>query len=143
MVTADRDRAAEIRRQLPVWNVNAVAEFFLDRLPAYRKDYEISRVKVIACTRALREALDRIEGLSAFPSAANFVLARITCPMTSTELRDKLLSQHKIYVRDCRNKTGLDASYVRVACRTEEENALLVEKMTALLGRVTAETGRV
>jgi histidinol-phosphate/aromatic aminotransferase/cobyric acid decarboxylase-like protein/choline kinase len=142
VVTADRDRAEELRVQLPVWNQNSVAEFFLDRLPAYRKDYEISRVKVVALTQSLREALGGIPGLEAFPSATNFVLVRVTAGLTSTELRDELLSNHRIYVRDCLNKVGLGDRYVRIACRTEPENEHLLNKLREVLAPHAAAAHR-
>ncbi len=132
-VTADRARAAELRRQLPVWNSNSMAEFFLDRLPQYAKDYEISRVKVIACTQALREALGRIKGINAFPSATNFVLARIESGMSAAALRDELLARHNIYIRDCSNKIGIGPDFARIACRTEEENMLVALKIDEVL----------
>ena len=52
--------------------------------------------------------------------------------MTSTELTTRLFEQSRILINDCGRKRGLEGRYVRMASRTAEENAQLVEALMDL-----------
>jgi histidinol-phosphate/aromatic aminotransferase/cobyric acid decarboxylase-like protein len=53
--------------------------------------------------------------------------------MNSTALRDKLLNNNKILVRDCKNFTGMTDKFIRVAIKTKEENDILVKALEEAL----------
>jgi len=82
--------------------------------------------------RALFDALQGIRSLEVYPTGANFVLFKITNGMTATELQRRLLEEHRMYVRDCSNKVGMDRFHVRVASQGREKDARLVEALRAL-----------
>jgi len=133
LVAANRDVVSRLRQVLPAWNVNTLAELFLELLPKYQEAYEEARIKSIKATQALYQAVSSLQGLKVYPTRANFVLAHVTNGMTSTALRDILLSRHLIYIRDCANKVGLGDRFVRIASRTMEENEQLVRILQTVL----------
>jgi threonine-phosphate decarboxylase len=49
--------------------------------------------------------------------------------MNSTSLRDKLVKKNKILVRDCKNFTGMNDKFIRVAIKTRKENDILVKAL--------------
>jgi threonine-phosphate decarboxylase len=94
-----------------------------------QEDY---RQRTLAMIPPLRKDLARgLEdlGMTVFPSEANFLLARLegedqTASRLAAELRGR-----GILIRDCSNFPSLDERYLRVAVRTEEENARLLQAM--------------
>ena len=67
-------------------------------------------------------------GITVFPSEANFLLLRSEKPLY------ELLLQKGILIRRCQNFCGLDASYFRVAVKTEQENAALINALKEIAG---------
>jgi threonine-phosphate decarboxylase len=53
--------------------------------------------------------------------------------MTAAELQKRLLDEHKMYVRDCTNKVGMDEFHIRVASQGREKDVRLVEALRTLV----------
>jgi threonine-phosphate decarboxylase len=93
------------------------------------------RRRTLEAIPALRRDLARgLEGLGVrvFPSEANFLLARLEEEQTSHHLAAEL-RRRGILIRDCSDFPSLDERYVRVAVRTEEENARLLQAVSEIL----------
>jgi histidinol-phosphate/aromatic aminotransferase/cobyric acid decarboxylase-like protein len=120
-----------LRRFLPTWNVNTLAQYFLSLLPSTDGEYHEARKRLIKDVAWLYEALRGIGGIEAYPTGANFVLFRITNGVAAAELQARLLEK-KIYVRDCSNKVGMDRYHVRVASQGRTEDMRLVEALREL-----------
>ncbi|MHB2017565.1 MAG: hypothetical protein ACYCW6_11515 [Candidatus Xenobia bacterium] len=122
--TQDAARLARIRCEIPIWNVNSVAEFFLELLLKYRPEL----------TRALEQTrLDRegfLAELSAvpliqqvWPSGGNFLLARVHGDPAA--LCRHLLAHENIYVKDVSARFG-GRPFVRLAvCPAADRRRLL------------------
>jgi threonine-phosphate decarboxylase len=115
-----------LRRFIPTWNVNTLGEYFLSLLPPTDAAYHQARKRLISDVRCLCEALNPIPGISVYPTGANFVLIKINTGMTATELQARLLDEHRMYVRDCSNKIGMDNFHIRVASQGREKDTRLV-----------------
>jgi histidinol-phosphate/aromatic aminotransferase/cobyric acid decarboxylase-like protein len=125
----------ELRDSLPTWNLNTLAEFYLSLLPATDAEYHASRLRVLADVRVLYEELTQIDGITVYPTGANFVCFRVDTGLTARALQRRLLVEHKMYVRDCANKQGMDRYHIRVASQGREHDRRLVEVLpTALHG---------
>ena len=122
-----------MRRFIPTWNVNTLAQYFLSLLPPTDADYHEARKRLISDVRCLYNALQAISGIDVYPTGANFVLFKIKGSMTAGELQGLLLREHRMYVRDCSNKIGMDNSHIRVASQGREKDAKLVEALQMLL----------
>ena len=121
------DRIASLRSDLPIWNINSLAQFFLEEIGAYHEEFEDSCRRVRAATRRLREGLEEVPYLYPYPTQGNFVLCWVLYGFTAQELTDTLFERSQTLVNSCGSKYGLDDDFVRIACRTEEENDWLVE----------------
>lgn len=122
-----------LRRFIPTWNLNTLAQYFLSLLPSTDAAYHEGRKRLISDVRWLQGALQSIPGLEVYPTGANFVLFKIKSGMTAAELQRRLLEEHQMYVRDCSNKVGMDNLHIRVASQGRGKDARLVEALRALL----------
>ncbi len=75
------------------------------------------------------EGLKNIQGLRPRRSAVNFFLVHTRYP--SPDLQKKLLTEHKILIRDCLSFPELGSAYFRVALRTFEDNQRLLKALTS------------
>jgi histidinol-phosphate/aromatic aminotransferase/cobyric acid decarboxylase-like protein len=60
------------------------------------------------------------------------VLCKVTSGLSAAEVQARLLTEHRMYVRDCSNKTGMDRFHIRVASQGREKDARLIEALGAL-----------
>ncbi len=122
-----------MRQFIPTWNVNTLAQYFLSQLPKTDAAYQASRKRLIGDVQWLYNALSGIPGIDVYPTGANFVLFKIRSGMTAVELQSLLLREHRMYVRDCSNKIGMDTFHIRVASQGRERDAKLVAALRAVL----------
>jgi histidinol-phosphate/aromatic aminotransferase/cobyric acid decarboxylase-like protein len=125
-VTGDTDRLSALRADLPIWNINSLAQFFLEDMDGYRSDYIESCAKVRDATQSLYRALGTVPYLYPYPTHGNFVLCQLLYGQTSEELTARLFEHSRALINNCGSKHGLDDRFVRIACRTQEENSRLV-----------------
>ncbi len=122
-----------LRRFIPTWNLNSVAQYFISLLPSTDADYHVARKRLIGDVHWLYAALQSIPGIEVYPTGANFVLIKVKSGLTAAELQMQLLTEHQMYVRDCSNKIGMDRYHIRVASQGREKDARLVEALRALV----------
>jgi histidinol-phosphate/aromatic aminotransferase/cobyric acid decarboxylase-like protein len=122
-----------LRRFVPTWNLNTLAQYFLSLLPENDAAYHQGRKRLIDDVRHLYDNLRTVPRLEVYPTGANFALFKIQNGMNATELQSRLLEEHGMYVRDCSNKLGMDAFHIRVASQGREKDARLVEALRTLL----------
>jgi len=130
----NRARIERLRRVLPTWHLNILAEYFLSLLPGTEAAYLESLRRVTTDVRRLQADLSTIDGISVYPTGSNFVLFRIEGKMTAAEMQAALLTDHLMYIRDCSNKVGMDDRHVRVASQGRLSDARLVKAIRALIG---------
>jgi threonine-phosphate decarboxylase len=122
-----------LRRFLPTWNLNTLAQYFLSLLPDGDAAYHEGRKRLIGDVKKLYEDLRMMPQLEVYPTGANFLLFKVQNGMTARELQMRLLVEHEMYVRDCSNKLGMDAFHIRVASQGREKDKRLVEALRILL----------
>jgi threonine-phosphate decarboxylase len=121
------DTVKGIRELLPTWPVTQLA---MDALIEALKDktYAEETLKENALEREkLSHELGKL-GLTVFPSMANFLFIELGSGMRcSSELRARMISHHKILIRNCDSYENLETGrYIRVAVRSREDNERLV-----------------
>jgi len=121
-----------LRRFIPTWNVNTLGEYFLSLLPSTDGAYHEARKRLMGDVSCLFEGLNSVDGIHPYPTGANFVLIKILNGMSATEIQARLLDEHRMYVRDCSNKIGMDNLHIRVASQGREKDARLVEALKRL-----------
>ena len=130
---APPDIALGLRRALAPWSVNALAQAVGVAALADTGYVQATRAFVREERSGLAEKLAALPGLRVFPGRANYLLVKMgEGPVDARGLAQRLL-QKGIAIRVCDDFDGLDGRYFRVAVRTAEENARLVEETKLIL----------
>ena len=123
------DRVRELLANGYLWNISGLTEFFF-RLFAekqFQEEYARVRLRYLGEAIAFFEALKSIDGLRAYSTKANFCLVELDESLPTDVVAPLLLVRYGVYVRDCRDKIGLeDGQYVRIAGRKSFENDLIL-----------------
>lgn len=132
--STDRDLVRQIGNELPVWNVNSIAEYFLEIILKYRGELDES---VAATIRDREDFIVRLRALDAvdkvFPSGGNFVLVRLAVGAdTAARFADRLLEDENIFVKDASSKFADGHVYWRLAIRTPRDNQQLCDRLNWL-----------
>lgn len=125
--------AARLRRALPHWNVNGLTELLVREFPRFRADYEASRRRVIQDRAYLERRLRAVPGLTVYPSRANFVYVRVPVGVDGRALRNVLLTEYGMLVRECGNKLGSDHQHFRIAARPRDQADILIDALRTAL----------
>ena len=118
-----------LRSQLPFWNVNGLAAYILKTLSEFKDEFRQSLALVAQDRMYMLNQFERIPGLTVFPSKANFLYVELPPEVSGRKLRDRLLEQYGLMVRECSNKIGSSERYLRLAVQTKEAVDLLAEAL--------------
>jgi histidinol-phosphate/aromatic aminotransferase/cobyric acid decarboxylase-like protein/CTP:phosphocholine cytidylyltransferase-like protein len=134
LLTSDRAMSARIRAELPLWNLNSVAENFIEVMLKHRPALEQSYTRTVADREALADQLKQRSLVdTVFPSGANFVLVRLAVDADgSTTLARELVERYGILVEDASGKMADGHGYWRLAVRTAEDHTLLMAALDSL-----------
>lgn len=89
-------------------------------------------------TERLRTALRKVAGVRVFETKTSYMLCELMAG-TSTGLKDYLIHQHGILIRDCQNFDGLTNRLFRVSTQLPEENDALVVAIQQYMNGLNAQ----
>ncbi len=130
---ASADTVRRAASLLPAWPVTQLA---IDALAEAVQDCEYAQesLRDNAGERERQAASLRRIGLFVFPSAANYLLLELPRHIAAPELCARLLSRHRILIRNCDSYGELaPGRFVRVAVRGAVENRRLLQALAAEL----------
>lgn len=129
LASGNTELICRISNRIPIWNLNSLAEFYMQIFEKYRSIYE-SSLKSLRKERAkLYNALMTIEGLRPIHSQANFITAEISTGKTAEALSRELLKEH-LLIKDLSQKEGFSGGqFIRVAIRSGKENEVLLQAL--------------
>lgn len=133
LATSNRTLLEAIKDQMPIWNINSFAEYFLQIFPLFIEEYKLSCDKMAAQCLKFAEKLKEISFLTVYPSQANFIMCRLTDPYKAKEIATQLLIKNNILIKDLSEKSGFNGKqYIRIAVKNEEENDRLIRALIDL-----------
>ena len=124
LASSDVKTVEEIRKTLPIWNINSVAEFFMQIYVKYEKDYINSLLLITDARKKMYEKLRHIKYLNCFPSEANYIMCEIK-GCRAIDLAAFLIEKN-VLIKDLTEKIKDGKQYIRLAVRNEEENDVLI-----------------
>ena len=124
LASGDEDAIAFIKKDVAIWNINSLGEYYMQIEEKYKNDYAKALVQIRAERARYEAELAKIDGIRVIHSQANYVMAELTGKMTPHELLKALLFRHDILIKDLTGKTG--GKYVRLAVRNTEDNDRLI-----------------
>jgi histidinol-phosphate/aromatic aminotransferase/cobyric acid decarboxylase-like protein/CTP:molybdopterin cytidylyltransferase MocA len=123
-----------IASQIPIWNINSFAEFYVEILLKHKNTLAKSFQRTVKDREAFSDSLKTVPAVKkVFPSGANFVLVELNKGVSADALSRALIRDEKIYIKDISSKfkaLGQTNDFLRLAVRTPTENRDLVQAMT-------------
>jgi histidinol-phosphate/aromatic aminotransferase/cobyric acid decarboxylase-like protein len=136
--------AGRVRSMLPKWNLNSFAEHVVFMLREHGAEYAQSLLQVRRDRLEMASHLSALPGLTVYPSQGNFLFIRLPVGAEGTVVRDRLLTEHRILVRECGNKIGSSSRFLRLVVRPQVDVRRLVSGLEQVLygsGRGAAVPG--
>jgi histidinol-phosphate/aromatic aminotransferase/cobyric acid decarboxylase-like protein len=128
---APEDEISWVRSKLPIWNMNAIAEFVLELATRHKRALEISLKQTLDDRSELSNLLQKVEGVvQVYPSGADFLAVRIDLERAAVRrLKQVLFNRHRILLRDISARMQDGATYLRIAVRLPDENRYLADSL--------------
>ena len=129
LATSNRDIIDTIKNNMPVWNINSFAEYFLQIFVPYNKKYIESCAKIVDARNEFVRELNKISFIKTYDSQANYIMIKLL-DTNSRELTLFLLNKYNILIKDLSNKDGFEkGNFIRIAIKSKEENRLLINAL--------------
>ncbi|MFD7706607.1 pyridoxal phosphate-dependent aminotransferase [Streptomyces sp. NPDC059785] len=125
--------AGKVRSMLPKWNLNSFAETVVFMLKEHGAEYMESLHMVRRDRLDMARQLAALPGLTVYPSQGNFLFVRLPVGAEGTVVRDRLLTEHRILVRECGNKIGSSSRFLRLVVRPQTDVRRLVSGLEQVL----------
>lgn len=126
LCSSDREVISMIKKELPIWNINSFAEYFLQIIGKYKNEYFSACNKLAEERIRFTKKLESTGKFVVYPSQANYILCKVING-TSKSIAEYLL-QNDFLIKDLSDKVGCsNGEYIRIAIRTKEENDELIE----------------
>ncbi|MFJ6566488.1 pyridoxal phosphate-dependent aminotransferase [Streptomyces sp. NPDC091292] len=125
--------AGKVRAALPKWNLNSFAETVVFMLREHAHEYLESLHIVRRDRLEMARTLSALPGLTVYPSQGNFLFVRLPVGADGVAVRDQLLDEHGILVRECGNKIGSSSRFLRLVVRPQPDVLRLVNGLGQVL----------
>ena len=134
LASGDTETIARIKDDVSIWNINSLAEFYMQIAEKYADDYRRALAELKKERARFFAELGKFSDiLRAIPSQANYIMAEVRGGLTSERLTRELLAKHSIMIKDLGTKEGLrGGNYVRIAVRDAADN----DKLLAALSEI-------
>ena len=140
LYACDRSLVCAVGERLPIWNLSAMAEYFLELVLKFRLELARSIAQTVSDREALAAMLRDLPAVAeVYPSAANFLLVRLEGPPgLAGRLRRRLLAEASVDVKDVSSRFADGLPRLRVGVRTRAENAEFAARLGATVARLAA-----
>ncbi|NMA36827.1 MAG: histidinol-phosphate aminotransferase family protein, partial [Papillibacter sp.] len=135
--SADEDLITYLKKDIAIWNINSIAEFYLQICEKYSDDYRSALEKFKYVRAEFIEKLRSVPNLRLIPTQANFVMCEVLDGFSSENLSKILLYDHNILIKDLSANKGIDGQFIRVAIKTREENNQLIAALHNIFGKTS------
>ena len=135
---AEESLIANLSNMRPPWNVNALAleagKYILDHYDSLKPNLE----ELLAESKFLQFEIQKIKGINIFPSNTNFFLCELVpeelnSAIDVSRLKNDLVEQYGILIRDCSNFRTLSTRHFRIAAQSREFNMALIMALKHIL----------
>ncbi len=128
-ITSEKIAAKLWKFQQP-WSVNALAQLAGKFLIENDIPNQLDHLEIMRLSQCLQKSIDQLDGFRVVHSQAPFFLVEMQTGIAA-KLKEFLIQQHGILIRDAANFRGLNERFFRVCIRSEADNALLLKGLNA------------
>lgn len=129
LASGNVDAIETIKKDVAIWNINSIGEYYLQIAEKYKKDYAAAMKKFREERKRFQALLNELEGIRVIPSQANYFMIEVTNGMTSKELMIRLFKNHYLLIKDLTNKVHDGKQYIRIAIRNNIDNDKMIEAL--------------
>jgi len=127
LASANKDMIALMKKEVSIWNINSMAEFYMQIYGKYEADYKKACRLFIKERERFFEDLQTVPYLRVVPSQANYFLCEVTDKYTSAELAQKCI-ENDVVISNCGLKRNMaNKQLIRLAVRSRKDNERLIE----------------
>ena len=127
---ASEKLVAKLRKFQQPWSVNTLAQFAGKFLIENDISNRLDSREIMELSQNLQESIDQLDGFRVVRSQAPFFLVEMETG-TAAGLKEFLIQQYGILIRNAANFRGLNERFFRVCTRNEADNALLLNGLNA------------
>lgn len=133
LCSSDYESLKIMKEKMPVWNINSIAEYFLQIFPIYKKDYEKSCSKISEERKFMIENLNKNDKIKVYNSQANYLMCELK-EANSSDLTLYLLKNNNIFIKDLKNKKGFEnKEMIRIAIKSHDDNVEIINAINSYL----------
>ncbi len=125
-VVTSAQLAAKLKRFQQPWSVNVLAQEAGKFIADHPKLFLPDTLQIRQLSGDLQKEIGQFRNFRVVTSEAPFFLVEMQSG-TATELKQFLLDEHGILIRDASNFRGLNQKYFRISTLSESDNRLLLE----------------
>jgi histidinol-phosphate/aromatic aminotransferase/cobyric acid decarboxylase-like protein/choline kinase len=134
LACGDLDTIKKIRSGISIWNINSFAEWFLQIIGKYVKDYRHGCKLLVEERERFSKQLEATGLFKVYPSQANYFLCRCMGNFSAKDITLYLLDSHDIFIKDLTGKKGIsDDRWLRLAVRDYADNNKLIETLNQFI----------
>ena len=126
--SGNKELISFIKRDVSIWNINSIAEFYLQICSKYRSDYSSALTLFREARKTFFDKLQALPHIRPIESQANYIMCEVLDPFTAAQVTMSLLEKD-ILIKDLSTKPGIEGEYIRVAVKREDENDLLIKAL--------------
>ena len=132
LASADEALIARLRKVVAIWNINSIAEFYMQISEKYIPEYQEAVANIQRARETFMLALQEIPFLRVIPSCANYFMCELTGGWKAHDVCVALLDRYGILIKELNGKPGIQGEFIRIAVRDDADNRYLVEAMRQL-----------
>lgn len=132
-LTSNKEIIDGIYRYKEPWSLNSFADAASEYIFKESEYMERSRKYFEKEIEFMTSELKKIKGINVYETDTNFILIRLD-GIKASEIRKILFERADILIRDASNFIGLDDSFIRVAVKKHEENIVLINAISSVMG---------
>jgi histidinol-phosphate/aromatic aminotransferase/cobyric acid decarboxylase-like protein len=133
--SSDEELIRSIKKDVSIWNINSIAEFYLQICEKYIEEYRSAIQMFKSVREEFLKELRNIPNLRVIPTQANFVTCEVLNDYPAPKFSEILLCEHNILIKDLSAKKGVNGQYIRLAIKTRKENKLLLSALHEILDK--------
>lgn len=131
IATSDTAFIAKLKKDVAIWNINSLGEFYMQIFGKYEKHYQRACVRFMQERDRFMNELSKVPFLRVLPSQANYFMCEVLPPYTSRALAEQLFDRFNILIKDCSGKLAMGGrNFIRIAVRDEKDNNALISAMS-------------
>ena len=130
LASGNKEFITLMRKEVSIWDINSLAEFYMQIYLKYSKRYFESLELIKAERNRLVNRLNQIKGIKVYPSEANYIMVKLPSGSSAHELSIFLLKKYSILIKDLSKKINNSSKqFVRIAVKDENDDNKLIKAM--------------